>query len=462
MSSGKLVHWHEGLFLQPHHLQAMQQNLSEQIVFDRVMSCTHPWGMIESSLSEDALKNMRVRFTKLRAVMPSGICVEFPGNADLPALDIREAFQAGSEALTVYLGVPLWYADRANTVDPKESESDGWRIKCIYRVLETEAPDENTGGNVKSLLVRNFNTRLLLGDGDRADLEVLPILKIRRSTGEEGGHPEVDPDFIPPCMVIAGARSLYNLLKDMANQIEASRTELVQLLTRGGFQIDTLRGVQIEQMLRLQTLGRFAARFPAMVEATDTTPYAMFLFLGELMGELSALQPDTDPFAMPAYLHDDPAPSFLALCEIIRPMLHGISSASFMKEAFLIDEDTRAWVSKLTDDDITLANDYFLGIKTRQDPVEVSKLVEDPDRFKLMPRSIVTRRVRGIALKEERHPPMEFPAETGLHYFRLQRDQNPQVWEQITKEKEIGVTWVGLTQSDYALTLYMTAPEVKK
>ncbi len=462
MQSTRQVHWHEGLFLQPHHLQAMQRQVDGAIVSERHLNWPHPYGVIEYKISEDELANMRVRFEKLRVMMPGGVLVEAPGNAALPALDIREAFQAKPEAITVYVGVPLWYGDRANTVEGQAAAGDWWRVKCLYQVEEAEVPDENTGTNPKPLLMRKINARLILKDSDKADLEVLPLLRIRRSTGENAGVPVLDKEFVPPCMILKGSRTLYGLVKDLSNQVEASRTELVNLLTRGGFQIDALRGVQIEQLMRLRSLSRMSATLPSVIEAAGTSPFAVYLELAGLLGELAALQPDTDPFKIPAYVHDDPGPVFKALDERIRPMLHGVSATSFFKEPFLFEEAFHAWIAKLSDDDLSLANEYFLAVKTRQDPVEVAKLVEDPDRFKLMPKSIVSRRVRGITLKEERHPPIQLPAETGMHYFRLHRDQNPQIWEQITKEKEIGVTWVGLSSSDYALTLFMTVPEVKK
>ena len=35
---------------------------------------------------------MRLRFDKLRVIMPSGLEVNFPENAELPSLDIKQAF----------------------------------------------------------------------------------------------------------------------------------------------------------------------------------------------------------------------------------------------------------------------------------------------------------------------------------------------------------------------------------
>ena len=66
------VHWHEGLFLQPHHLQGMQHQLLERFRWERRLGYLFPYGVVEMKLSDDALEKLEVRFERLRAIMPSG------------------------------------------------------------------------------------------------------------------------------------------------------------------------------------------------------------------------------------------------------------------------------------------------------------------------------------------------------------------------------------------------------
>src|SRR5436190_17849855 len=100
------VHWHEGLFLQPHHLQTMQHYLLEMLGIERKLGTIHSYGVVDMKLSADALENMLIRFDRLRVVMPSGLEVAFPENADLPSLDIKAAFEASSNPFRVSLAVP--------------------------------------------------------------------------------------------------------------------------------------------------------------------------------------------------------------------------------------------------------------------------------------------------------------------------------------------------------------------
>lgn len=249
---------------------------------------------------------------------------------------------------------------------------------------------------------------------------------------------------------------LFELVRDLANQVEASRKELVIQISRGGFSIDTMRGVQFEQMLRLRTLNRFSARLPALVASPRTTPFDVYVELRELLAELAALHPERDQFDAAAYDHDNPAVAFNELSGRIRGLLRGAVAARFLQVPFTRDQ--KMLVATLTDEHLNVPNEYFLGIRTKEDPQAVAQLVEDPDRFKLMARSLATQRIWGIKLKEERHPPLELPSQAGLHYFRLNRAEGARMWERIKDEKAVAIRWPEVETSDFAITLYMTVP----
>lgn len=460
MPSPLQIHWHEGLFLQPHHLQRLARGVAESAREERRRAWAHPYGVVEARLSADSLEALMIRFDRLTVIMPSGVEVSFPDAAELPALNIKQAFQAGGGDVTIHLGVPLWYDARANAA---EDGADS-RAKLIYHIATANVADENTGENSQPVRVRRVNARLLLATDDHADLETIPLLRILPAAGENVGLPRQDPQFAPPSLVLGGSTVLYELVRDLSAQVEASRRELVLQTTRGGFDWNALRGIQLEQILRLRTLNRYAARLPALVEAPSVPLFTFYLELRELLGELSALQPDRDDFDAPAYDHDQPFLPFYELGNKIRGYLRGTVAAAFTKVDFTAGE---AWHQAAFDEThFTAPTDYFLAIRTRQEPRSLAALVEDADRFKLMPSSLATRAIRGVQLKEERHPPLELPAQSGLYYFRVMREASTRAWSQIAVEKSAIVRWTGAdisgvasdTGVDYQIALYMTLP----
>ncbi len=467
------VHWHEGLFLQPHHLQTMQHFLLERFGSERRLGYVFSYGVIDMKLSADALENMLVRFDRLRVVMPSGLEVNFPENADLPSIDIKAPFEATSSAFTISLAVPLWYATRANAVDLAAGNTGGvpggasgagvggdWRVKRMYKVSEIQRTDENTGENQQPMMVRRINARLILDDDDHTDLETVPLMRIAHATGQDVGTARQEPNYIPPCLIIGGSTSLRERLRDLSNQVQASRSTLVQQISAGGFSIDAMRGVQFEQAMRLRTLNRYAARLGSLTGVlSQIRPYDFYLELRELLGELSASHPDRDKeFVVPEYDHDNLAGSYDDLVNKIRSLLGGTVQERFLKIDFIQEGAVQVLKNPLEPEHLEKPTDYFLGIKTHEDHGILAKLVEDGDKFKLMAKSMIMQRIWGIKLQEERHPPLTLPAKGDLYYYRLMRADSQRMWDRIKDEKMMAVRWPDMQTADYQMALYMPIP----
>ncbi len=449
------VHWYEGLFLQPHHLQTMQRQLLNRIERGNAMRWAYPYGVIDARLSSDALVNMLVRFDRLHAVMPDGLEICFPETADLAPLDIKNAFEASSNGLTVYLAVPHWTAGRPNTIDQGADVSSF--VKRRFRTVELdEVNDENTGDQPQPVQVRHVNARLVLDADDATDMDTIPLLRVVPGVGQDVGLPRQDPNFVGPCLVLGGSSALRDMVRDLVHQIQASRDSLVVELTRGGFNIDALSGRTIEQLMRLQVLNRFAGRLPQLIEVPNLSPFELYLEYRELLGELAALHPDNDIFDAPAYQHDAPCPAFADLSNRIRSLLRGAVAPGYLQVEFQRQDDIL--VAELTENHLIQPNQYLLGIRTRQDPRALAQLVQDADVFKVMARSLSRSRVRGIRLQEERHPPLGLPASNNLYYFRLLRSENDRMWQRIVDEKAIAIRWPDVVTADYQVTLFMTIP----
>jgi len=194
-----------------------------------------------------------------------------------------------------------------------------------------------------------------------------------------------------------------------------------------------------------------------LVAAPAVSPFQMFLELGELLGELGALHPDRGSFETPRYDHDNPAVAFAALAEQIRPLLKGAVTASYDKVPFT--REGPIFVAPLGEEQLSQPNEYFLGIKSNQDPRAVAELVEDGDKFKLMAKSMAQSNVYGLPLVEERHPPLELPSQVALHYFRVNRTASARMWERVTQDKALALRWPDMDLSDFEITLFMTIPQ---
>lgn len=446
------IHWHEGLFLQPHHLQILQRSTAESLRADRRLAWPYSYGVVEAELLYDELEDMRVRFKKLRAIMPSGVEVNYPESADLPSLDIKSTFARGAKFFDVFLGVPLWTPERANTFRP-DQEPDS-RAKLIYKLKELSRMDENTGDNPKDVQFRAVNARLMLDTEDRADMEILPLLRIKRGVGEEGGLPRLDPEFAYPSMVLNSSPALRDLVRALASQSDATRDEVDRQLHNGGIGEDR----KMELTLRLVLLGRFCARMNALTAAPNIPLYMVYLEMRSFLGELAALRPGQAVFTASPYDHDNPYPAFKELDSKLRreikPANGALYKAPFEKAG---QQNTLVYVATLKEEHFVKPSAYYLGVKTKADPTALTRLVEDGNKFKLMPQSMSRVAIFGIPLKGERNPPLELPNQAGLYYFLLQPMENPTQWSRIQSELSMAVTYrhADLDMSDAEFVLYM-------
>lgn len=463
--SAPQIHWHEGLFLQPHHLQRLQKHVLDQFGTERNLTLHYGYGVLEAKLSLDDLQNQRLRFQKLRLIMPGGAVLSYPENTVLPSLDIRDAFAANPKGFNVYLGLPHWFNARSNTIEGELSV--GARIKQLYRVPQQvpEIMDENTGENPQPMQFRLYNAMLLLDSDDDSDIEKIPLLRIVHDATREEPFPRLDPSYVPPCLLLSASPTLREMVREITAQVEAVREQLANVVARGS-ESHTISRLQLEQTLRLRCLNRYVARVPALLAIgegnAEVPPFTAYQELQTLLADLMALYPERTPFNLLPYKHDNPQPCFSGTIALIRNFLHGSVTPNYWEVKFEPGRFPGSRVAKMEEKHFTEPAAWFLGIKTTLEPSNLVELVEDIDQFKLLPASFMERRIRGIALKEERFPPLELPAENGRYYFRLNLTQSQKIWEDAMRELELVAHWNTQREVfDMQLSLFMTLPTGK-
>jgi type VI secretion system protein ImpJ len=450
-----LIHWHEGLFLQPHHFQRMQRGMHVALLDQRRLIAPYPFGILESRIAPDALADFRLRFDFLRVIMPSGQEVRFPDNAELPELSLKPILTGSKGSVLIHLALPLWQEKRANALDPT-ADADP-RAKLLFRVEPSDLADENTGGNPQTILERRLNARLVTDRDDLVDMETVPIARIVLGAGESVGQPRLDPEYIPPSLYLESAPRLHEIVRNLVDQVQGSHSHLMGQVNRASLSLETLHGHQFEQVLRLRTLSRFAAKLPALLRASShVTPFQWYLELRELLGELAALKLGETSFEVPDYDHQNLFYSFATLGARIRGILTTAVTKAFVNVEFR--KDTAFYAASLTEEQLSKPVDFLLAIKTTKDYDAVRKLVIDGNRFKFMPRTMANMAFYGVKLEEEKFPPHFLPNQPGLHYFRVMRTESHQLWDRVQKECEVSIRWPEHAASDFEITLVLVLP----
>jgi len=371
------IHWHEGLFLRPQHLQLLDRQISERVAYDRGLSSPYAYGLIDSKISYDDLEDFRVRFDKLDVILSDGSVLRYPDNTELPSLDFKEAFANNPKGFMVYLALPLWHSQRSNVLEVGEFADVN--VKARYRVANepVDLADENTGQNTQSVQMRRYNAMFLLEDDDDRDTLKIPIARIIHDTTREESFPRLDPSFVPPLVHLGASPTLREMVKDLFSQVSAVREQLANVVGRGSD--NAINKLQLQQVLRLRSLNSFVARLPALMDVGDGSmrvpPLMIYMELRGLLGELMALLPEREPFNMVPYLHENPYPSFQAVIAQIRNYLHGAITPDYEKIEF--KDSAGVKVAQLEPKHFAEKFAYFIGIKTHLAPDELTELVQD-------------------------------------------------------------------------------------
>src|SRR5215813_273615 len=118
------IHWHEGMFLRPHHFQAAQRYWSYQTSLGDKWDLHYNWGLRAIDLDLDGLANFRFVVRSLKARLTDGTLISIPEDGVLPPVDLKLAFEREANT-TAFLAVPVMRLGRANV--PGAGTKDGTR-----------------------------------------------------------------------------------------------------------------------------------------------------------------------------------------------------------------------------------------------------------------------------------------------------------------------------------------------
>jgi len=457
----RIIHWNEGLFLQPQHMQVLQREVISALAIERNLQHSYPYGVLDLKISEDSLSNKKIQFERLSVIMPSGAYVELGQNLSLDSIDIRERFSKKNESFHVYLGIPLYNPKRANTQLGKIGENS--ISKHLYRTYEDEIPDENTGETEKIVEFLSMNGRILI-EGDNFDgFDVIPLFRVMQGVGENLGQPRVAPDFCGPCTAIRAFPALLQMLTQLVEQISACRKDLFRKFKAQGFNREQVQSSHLDLMLRNSYLVDADVILSEMVENGIVHPLTVYKELKKLYGRLVCLNPevikgeDVDPLSLiEDYDHENPFMPLKVLSKKIREVLGDVVIPDYLEIEFERKDDH--YLGVFEDEHFAQSDNIFLGIETKKvKPDELVKLVEDIDVFKFVPISMSKKVLRGIRIKEESHVPHMLPRKSFMYYFRVIPGGDGSVWHKIRKERKAVIEWNGFKDSDFSIRCFMTS-----
>lgn len=426
------LHWNDGLFLQPHHLQRLQRTALIYGRTNRKMYMPYPCGLIDFEVDLEALASARVLVKRFSAVMPDGLEISMPGNTVLPPLDLTNTVKEHPEDITVSLAVPLWSEFDANLAE------NGAAAKRLYLTRERQARDENSGDNEIAVVTRQINARLITQFDDAADMQTLPILKLT-SVSDESADKRlvVDEKYVPPFLILTKDCALTAMVTDLVYEVGRCRDKVLNDLTVSQFKPETFSGIDAYNVMRLRVLNLYNSRLSSLLALPNLSPFDLYLELRSFLAELMGVHPMNAIRDIQSYSHQDCAPQFAELVNDIRSLISAEGGASYIRLTFKPVDGGDFLHTALSADNIVKADEYYLAVHCDADDRAVVSALEKGDTFKLINPAAKLMRARGVKLTEMRYPPRFLPNLNNTLWFKLQLDESPKTWQAICEEKGV-------------------------
>jgi type VI secretion system protein ImpJ len=434
----RAVHWHEGMFLRPHHFQAAQRHEAHLRHLDEKWDHHFDWGLRAVEIDPDALANNRFVVRSLRARLRDGTLVSVPEDGILPALDLQGAFDAGSP-VTLSLAVPLLNLGRANA--SASQGANGSRYSLDAQELE----DENTGTNPQRLQFRLPNLKILTSHQDPAGYEVLPIARVEKSA-RAGGTPQLDPAYIPPVLACDAWQPLRaGVLEQVFDRIGKKQEVLAaQVVSRGiGLESSSQGDRAIIEQLRV--LNEAVALLGVLAFAPGVHPLGAYQELARLVGQLSIFDRKVGPRApaLPRYDHDDLGGCFFRVKQYLHALLDAIVEPDYQSRPFL-GASLRLQVP-LEPTWLEAGWQLFVGVKSPLPAEECVRLLTRPGQLDMKLGSservddIFRHGQRGLNFAHTPTPPRALPSLQGLIYFQVNRESQEAEWQNVGRSLALAV-----------------------
>ncbi len=448
MSFWTEVHWSEGMFLRPHHLQAGQRFVETIINIGLDSLRPFGWGFVRLSIAPEPLENFTLRLDECVVRMKDGTWVQIPENTQVPPLDFQQALESAGGPVDLYFGVPRMQAVRANSMSLEHPEQTNGTPR--YEPHPVVKRDENTGENPQTIYVRQMRGRLFVAGDDMTGYETLRVGSVVR-TDRPGSVPELDQLGAGPLLAIQADAGLSRLVTSLADQLEAKDEVLAREAREHRMLFTDGVAANTEHLLKLHALNEVRAQFRALLQCPVLHPYDVFVLLCRLIGHLSVFHDDLVPSGIPAYDHDRPGVSFESLRARIEVLLDAMRPMAYVERKFARKRDPRGHEGLEVELDRRWIDDnleMYVGLHSEEMEIqEVERFIYSRLNLKLAspgraPR-IADTAVRGLRLEVKSVPAGTLPRRQGLHYFRINKTIGPDrtdYWRECEQERGIRVS----------------------
>lgn len=428
------VHWKEGLFLRPHHLQQLDR-YHENLLEARVRAVTpYPWGFSALEIDRDLAQQGRFGLRRAAGVFPDGTPFDAPGNGPLPtAIEIPD----NATGQMLWLSMPMATPNSREVAEPNVESASRFVGDIETYIDSTSALRIEEG-------IEIAHPRIGL-DLRKSPKPGFVSLGIARIMDIRDRAIVFDESYVPPVLLCSAHPAVDGWMDRVTGWIENKVGELARFATdpsAGG-------GLNSADYLILQLLNRISPVLKHMRRSRYVHPERLYELLVSFAGELATfatserLAHEYEP-----YDHDNLEDTFDPVLRDIQQFLAAGFDRRARRLEIVMIRPPNSFVSPIRDRTMFRTANFILEVSAQRPLTEIQS--EFPHLFKVGPTSdmpdIVHANLPGIPLIHLPTPPPQIRVMADHVYFML--DKNSPLWPKFSTATGIGLhftdDWPGL------------------
>jgi len=438
--------WHQGLFLQPQHLQLADLHMQSLVTPVYRYLCPHPWGVGEAEIQTAALDNRSFNLLSGNFIFPDMTYVSVPDNGIIEARSFDEAWVEGGRPFAVYIGIKKWNDSGENvTVTSHLSNLVNVNTRFVTAVDPEEIQDLHHNGP-PAKVQRLYHLVKVFWETEKDQLGEYDLIQVAQLE-RIGEGVALSEKFIPPVITVKSSDLLLRLILDIRNQIESRGRQLESFKRDRGIHTAEFSARDTVYLLALRSLNRYIPFLEHILGASHAHPWNVYGTLRQIVGELSAFSEKFNVLgevadgsrSVPDYDHRSIWDCFSRAAATITQLLDEITAGP--EYAFQLLYDGTYYAAELAPDIFEGRNRFYLVFKTEAAPQFVLESLEGISKLsskESLP-LLIARALPGIKMAHLSDPPQELPRRARAIYCQI--DHHSDQWSQVQQGQNIALHW---------------------
>jgi type VI secretion system protein ImpJ len=438
--------WHQGLFLQPQHLQLADLHVQSLMTPVYRYLCPHPWGVGDMEIQTAALDNLSFNLLRGHFIFPDMTYVTVPDNGIIETRSFDEAWAETGRPLMVYIGIKKWNESGENvTVTSRLSNLGDVNTRFVTTVDPEEIQDLHQNGP-PAKVQRLYHLVKVFWESEKDQLgeyHLIPVAQLERS----GEGVALSEKYIPPAITVKSSDLLLRLILDIRNQIESRGRQLESFKRERGIHTAEFSARDTVYLLALRSLNRYIPFLDHLSGSSHSHPWNVYGILRQIIGELSAFSEQFNVLgemadgsrSVPDYDHRSLWDCFSRAGATITQLLDEITAGP--EYAFQLLYDGTYFAAELTPDIFEGRNRFYLVFITEAAPQFVLESLENISKLsskESLP-LLIARALPGIKMAHLSDPPQELPRRARAIYCQI--DHHGDQWSQVRQGQNIALHW---------------------